>query len=253
MSVGILQERVKLIRETYFFKTFFWRRDGINLNHKKLTIIEYLAFLSIKQGVYLAELYQAMVAARGKGKIICQNLTVEYRGSLKEEAIFLITKGTSVVAQFRFAEELLLRRNICFENWVDTDRIRKQLNAQNLTPKLSTLVQDMRHGMKRVNAEAKVLETSMPSTVQTRYGNSAMLTNALIADETGKIKLCLWNTQADFINVGDTIQIKNASVSTFKGERQLRLGKKGTVTILHNRIDELKQDPDAVAKNMICA
>jgi replication factor A1 len=93
----------------------------------------------------------------------------------------------------------------------------------------------------------------MPSTVQTRYGNSAMLTNALIADETGKIKLCLWNAQADFINVGDTIQIKNASVSTFKGERQLRLGKKGTVTILHNRIDELKQDAEAVAKNMICA
>ena len=223
------------------------------MNQKKPTIMEYLAFLSVKQGIYLAELYQAMVVAREKGKIRCQNLIVEYRCSLKDEAVFLITKDTSVIAQFRVAEELLLRKNICFENWMDTDKIRKQMYRQNTSPKLSTLVQDLRHGMKKVNLEAKVLETPTPSTVQTRYGNSAKVTNAWIADETGKIKLCLWNEQADFVTVGDTVQIKNASVSTFKGERQLRLGKNGTVSILQNRVDGMKQDPEAVAKNRIYA
>ena len=223
------------------------------MNQKKPTIMEYLAFLSVKQGIYLAELYQAMVVAREKGKIRCQNLIVEYRCSLKDEAVFLITKDTSVIAQFRVAEELLLRKNICFENWMDTDKIRKQMYRQNTSPKLSTLVQDLRHGMKKVNLEAKVLETPTPSTVQTRYGNSAKVTNAWIADETGKIKLCLWNEQADFVTVGDTVQIKNASVSTFKGERQLRLGKNGTVSILQNRVDGMKQDPEAVAKNKIYA
>ena len=215
--------------------------------------MEYIAFLSVKQGIYLAELHQAMVAAREQGKTTCQNLTIEYRGSLKDEAIFLITKDTSVIAQFRVAEELLLRKNICFENWLDTDKIRKQINRQNTSPKLSILVQDLRHGMKKVNIEAKVLETPTPSTVQTRYGNSAKVTNAWIADETGKIKLCLWNEQADFVTVGDTVQIKNASVSTFKGERQLRLGKTGIVSVLQNRVDGMKQDPEAVAKNRIYA
>lgn len=223
------------------------------MNQKKPTIMEYIAFLSVKQGIYLAELYQAMVAAREKGKTTCQNLTVEYRGSLKDEAIFLITKGTSVIAQFRVAEELLLRKNICFENWMDTDKIRKQMNRQSRTPRLSSLVQDLRHGMKKVNLEAKVLETAKPSTVQTRYGNSATVTNAWIADETGKIKLCLWNEQADFVTVGDTVQIKNASVSTFKGERQLRLGKNGTVSVLQNRVDGMEQDPEAFAKYRIYA
>jgi len=223
------------------------------LNQKKPTIMEYIAFLSVKQGIYLAELHQAMVAAREQGKTTCQNLTIEYRGSLKDEAIFLITKDTSVIAQFRVAEELLLRKNICFENWLDTDKIRKQINRQNTSPKLSILVQDLRHGMKKVNIEAKVLETPTPSTVQTRYGNSAKVTNAWIADETGKIKLCLWNEQADFVTVGDTVQIKNASVSTFKGERQLRLGKTGIVSVLQNRVDGMKQDPEAVAKNRIYA
>jgi replication factor A1 len=223
------------------------------LNQKKPTIMEYLAFLSVKQGIYLAELYQAMVVAREKGKTTCQNLIIEYRCSLKDEAVFLITKDTSVIAQFRVAEELLLRKNICFENWMDTDKIRRQMNRQSRTPRLSSLVQDLRHGMKKVNLEAKVLETPTPSTVQTRYGNSAKVTNAWIADETGKIKLCLWNEQADFVTVGDTVQIKNASVSIFKGERQLRLGRNGTVSVLQNRVDGREQIPETVAKNRIYA
>ena len=115
---------------------------------------------------------------------------------------------------------------------MDTDKVRKQMNRQSFSPKASVLVQDLRHGMKKVNLEAKVLEIPTPSTVQTRYGNSAKVTNAWIEDETGRVKLCLWNEQAELFNVGDTVQIKNASVSTFKGERQLRLGKNGTATVL---------------------
>jgi len=202
------------------------------LNRKKSTIMDQLAFLSIKQGIYPAELHQAMLVAREKGKTTCQNLTVEYRGSLKDEAIFLITKETKVIVQFRVEEELL-RKNISFENWVYTDEIRKQMNRQ-VAPKLSMMVQDLRHGMKKVNLEAKVLETAKPSVVQTRYGNSARVTNAWIADKTGKIKLCLWNEQADLLTVGDTVQIKGASVSTFKGERQLRLGKTAIVNVVQS-------------------
>lgn len=202
--------------------------------------MEHLAFLSVKQGIYLAELYEAMVAAREKGKIKVQNLLVEYRCSVKDEAIFLITKDTKVILQFKVAEELLLRKDISFEHWMDTDKVRKQMNRQSISPKSSVLVQDLRHGMKKVNLEAKVLEIPTPSTVQTRYGNSAKVTNAWIEDETGKVKLCLWNEQAELFNVGDTVQIKNASVSTFKGERQLRLGKNGTATVLQNPIAKSK-------------
>ncbi len=221
------------------------------MNHKKPAIMEYLAFLSIKNRIYLAEIYQALVVARAKQKALCQDLTVEYRGSVKNEAIFLITKGKSVIAQFRVGEELLLRKDICFESWMNTDKVRKQLNSR--SPKGAVMVQDMRHGMKKVNLEAQVLETPTPSIVQTRYGNSAKLTNAWVGDETGKIKLCLWNEQADLVNVGDTIQIKDASVSTFKGERQLRLGKNGTIIILQKPTQKIKQIPEAADKNSILA
>ena len=67
--------------------------------------MEYLAFLSVKQGIYLSELYQAIVVAREKGKTTCQNLLVEYRCSVKDEAVFLITKDAKVIVQFRVEEE----------------------------------------------------------------------------------------------------------------------------------------------------
>jgi replication factor A1 len=223
------------------------------LNRKKPTITEHLAFLSVKHCVYLAELFQALVSAREIGKSVCMDLRVEYRGSIDDEAIFLITKDNNVVVQFRVAEEFLLKKDMPFESWMDTDKIRKQMSRQNLAPRLSTLVQDLRHGMKKVNVEAEVLETPKPSLVHTQYGNSAMLTNAWIADETGKIKLCLWNEQANSVAEGDTIQIKNAAVSTFKGERQLRLGKTGTINVLQNRATKAKQQPKDISKNMIYA
>ena len=207
-----------------------------NLNQKKTTIMEYLASLSVKEGVFLSELHRAMVEAKEKEKATCHNLAVEYRGTIKGDAIFLITKNTQVVVQFRIAEEILLRKNIRFESWMDTDKIRRQMNKQNSSPKLSVMVQNLRHGMKKVNLEAKVLETQKPSIVQTRYGNSAKVINAWIADETGKIKLCLWNEQGENLAVGDTVQIRNASVFTFKGERQVRLGKTATLNVLQNQL-----------------
>jgi replication factor A1 len=85
--------------------------------------------------------------------------------------------------------------------------------------------------MSHVNLKAKILEVTKPRYVVTRYGNNASVAKALIADGTGTIKLCLWNEQIDSVSVGDTIQIENARASTFRGERQLSVGKKG---ILNN-------------------
>ena len=195
-------------------------------------MIEHLAFLSIKHSIYLAELFQGLVSAREKGKTTVQTLKIEYRGSIAAKAIFLITKESAVIGQFRVEEEFLQRKNICFENWVATDKIRRQLDKQKTGPNTFTVIQDLRHGMKKINLKAEVLETTSPSRVFTQYGNSATITNACIGDKTGKIKLCLWNEQANSVSTGDIIQIENASVSTYKGERQLRLGKSGTVSVL---------------------
>ena len=223
------------------------------MNQKKPTIIEHLAFISVKYSVHLSELFHALVMAKEQGIAMCENLAVEYRGNIRKEEIFLITKDSKVIVQFRIAQEILLQKDMRFESWMNTDKIRKQLAKQNCGPNISTMVQDLRHGMKKVTVEAEVLETPKPSLVHTRYGNSAMVTNAWIADETGKIKLCLWNEQANYITLGDFIQIKNASVTAFKGERQLCLGKTGTVSVLRKQASITRQLPEDIVENTIYA
>ena len=85
--------------------------------------------------------------------------------------------------------------------------------------------------MKRVNLKAEVLEMPKPAQVHTQFGNTVMVVNALVGDETGKTKLCLWEGQIGTIGVGDNIELKNAQVCVFRGERQLRLGKNGVLKV----------------------
>ncbi len=194
---------------------------------------EYLALISVKQGIFVSDLFDAVISARENRTSRCQALRIEFRGNVGQEAIFLVTKDYAVVGQFRVAEDFLLRKDIPFDSWMNSENVRRQLRKKKLKT-LLTAVENLRKGMKKVNLEAEVLETSPPARVCTRYGNIATVTNALIADGTGSVKLCLWNEPDSLFRKGDTVQITNASVLVYKGEQQLHLGKNGTVSILSN-------------------
>jgi hypothetical protein len=210
------------------------------LRQKKSTLGEHLALLSVKYSIYPTEVFQALISARNNNKAVCGNLTVEYRGKVKGETIFLIKKDTNVVAQFRVDEEFLLRKDNPFESWMNTDKIRKKIAKQN-TESVFTSIHDLRAGMKRVNLKAEVLEIPKPAQVHTQFGNTVMVVNALVGDETGKIKLCLWEGQISAIAVADNIEIKNAQVCVFRGERQLRLGKNGVLNTRQSLAEGVKQ------------
>lgn len=221
------------------------------MNHKEPKIIDHLAFISVRNNVYLSELYHAIVAAETTGKSICQNLTIAYRGTKNNQPVFLITKDNSVVAQFSVDKEILLRQDIRFDRWLDTDKIRKQVAKQKLCVG-SMIIDNLRHGMKKVNLQAEVLEVEKPQLVHTQYGNNVMLTKALIADKSGQIKLSLWGDQPEFV-VGNSVEIKHATVQTFKGERHLSLGKQGTFSVLPNGVDGLAPEEEQASKNAVYA
>jgi replication factor A1 len=187
---------------------------------------EYLAFLSIKYEVDPDRFFYAIISASEKGRSTCGNISVECRGKQKNKVILLITKGEKVVAQFPIPEEFIKERNNPIKEVRKTNLFHKYpITKDNRSH--SFQIGDLRMGMKKVNLKAKVLEIAKPTLVFTRFGNYASVANALIADETGTIKLCLWNEQIDSIAIGDTVQIENGSTSTFRGEKQLRIGRKG--------------------------
>ena len=137
-------------------------------------------------------------------------------------------RESEVIAQFPIVEEFLLNRSNQLRKFMETDRIRRYLSKKNRASPVYSII-DVRVGMSHVNLKAKILEVAEPKHVVTRYGNDAIVAKVLIGDETGTIKLCLWNGQIGGVSVGDVIQIENAQASMFRGERFLSLGKKGTL------------------------
>lgn len=93
-------------------------------------------------------------------------------------------------------------------------------------------ISELREGMRGVNVVAKVLDISEPREVRSRYGNQTFrVATATITDETGTIKLTLWNERIDMVNVGDTVNVENGYVRTFRGEMQLNVGRYGKLTV----------------------
>ena len=93
-------------------------------------------------------------------------------------------------------------------------------------------IADLRNGMKRVSIEATVKEKGTPRQVMSRFGTETYtVADAIVADESGSIKMTLWNEQIALVKVDDRIRIENGYVTSFKGEVQLNVGKFGKMTI----------------------
>jgi hypothetical protein len=199
----------------------------------KVSIGEYLAFLSIKYSVDPDRLFSALISAWQNQESKCENLTVRCRNRQQDKIVILITNGSKVVAQFPIRREFLLEKGNPIKEVRKTKTLCRH-QVKNIVRRNSLQVRDLRMGMRKVDLKAKVIEIAKPTLVFTRFGNYANVANALVADETGAIKLCLWNDQINSIAVGDTVQIENARISTFRGEKQLRIGKNGTLRKLSN-------------------
>jgi len=93
-------------------------------------------------------------------------------------------------------------------------------------------IKELKNGMRRVEVEAKVLEKSPTREVMSRYKDVVhRVATAIVSDDTGKIKLTLWNDQIEQVNVNDNVKVENGYITTFRGEMQLNVGRYGTLTV----------------------
>jgi len=203
---------------------------------KKPTLEDQLAFISAQHEIFPTELFDGLVEAKqSQGKVEIGKLTIEYRGNIKDQAIFLITKDGAVIAQFRVQDDTLARTDVSFDSSMESGRIRKEIAKQSPTPN-QLKIADLRVGMKKINISGDVTEVSNPTKVHTQFRDNAVVSNAVIEDETGNILLCLWDQQVNTVAAGDHVEVKNAHVASFKGDKQLRLGKNGVVNVLEKPI-----------------
>jgi ssDNA-binding replication factor A large subunit len=79
--------------------------------------------------------------------------------------------------------------------------------------------------------EAVIKEIS-PITEFSKFGRTGRVATAIIKDKTGEIQLTLWDEQIDSVKKGDKIKITNAYVKEWQGEKQVNIGRMGSVEIL---------------------
>ena len=73
----------------------------------------------------------------------------------------------------------------------------------------------------RVNARIKVLDVATPQTMQ----GGKTTQNVMIADETGYIKLTLWEEHVGYLQPNKSYHLKNMLLRVYSGERYLATAK----------------------------
>jgi len=86
--------------------------------------------------------------------------------------------------------------------------------------------------MRRIDAEVKVDDIGETREVVTRDGTTHRVATATVSDESGDIKMSLWDDHIDQVKVGDQIRIENGYSTSFRNETQLNVGKYGRLIIL---------------------
>ncbi len=92
-------------------------------------------------------------------------------------------------------------------------------------------VSELTSASRRVEIRLRILSLESPREVQTRYGK-ARVTTALAGDETGIIKLSVWNEDIDLIDEDTVVEIHNGFVRSFRGELELSAGKFGELVVI---------------------
>ena len=91
-------------------------------------------------------------------------------------------------------------------------------------------INEIKLGMSVVSMEGKIIAKSEPRSVRTRFGPRSVA-DAEIEDETGTIKLSLWEQQIEMVNVGDTVKINEAYVTQFCNQLQLNIPRSGVLEV----------------------
>jgi len=108
-------------------------------------------------------------------------------------------------------------------------------------------ISELKEG-KSVTIKGRVLEVSEVRTVQTKYGPRE-LSEAIIGDETGRVKVTLWGEKAGTLKEGEVVEIRDGWTTSFRGEIQVNVNRRTEIKKLEDGdAPELEEKPDIVPR-----
>lgn len=105
----------------------------------------------------------------------------------------------------------------------------------------SKQIKDIQNGMGDINIRARVLDISDTRTFNKRDGGTGKVANILIGDETGKIRVTLWDEVADLTNeleVDDSVEIVNgyAKENNFNQQVEMQVGNRSVIKKIEEEV-----------------
>ena len=211
------------------------RPRGQRQSMPEMARLWYLIRVSKKYGLDTRKFFECFREAWAHERSTCNDILIQCRLKTKDDAVFLVTKDQKVVTQLRLTESTLKHLpDVDLENipWKESS---STMRLERLRP-VDMKIKDVNSGIRWVNLKAKIVEKPNARTVFSRFNNNPLgLSTSTISDGTGSIKFPLWNAQINMVSIGDTVQIENGRVRTFRGELQVSVGKTGRLKVVENQ------------------
>lgn len=194
----------------------------------------YLLQLARKYNLTTPVLYSAMSSAREDGRGRCGKFSIKLRDRGETSSTYMFSFDDKPLAQAKIQNDSVHKLKRLPEEFSGFDQEENgratQKNAHGVMP-----IRDLRFGARGVSFKAQVVKKSVVRAVTSKDGNPLLVCSVTLSDGTGEIPIAVWNNQIATISEGDLVQVQDARVGSFRGEKQLSLNRKtGALRVLES-------------------
>ena len=90
---------------------------------------------------------------------------------------------------------------------------------------------DVKPGMRSIDLDLKIVEIEDSRPYVSRAGREGKVTTAIGEDDSGRIKISLWDKDIDRVKVGCTVRIRNGYARLFRDEVHVSSGMYGKLEV----------------------
>jgi len=115
--------------------------------------------------------------------------------------------------------------------------------SENKREPIEATIAELEPGMKSVNITFKVVKTRDERSVKSpKDGEMHRITDSIVGDSTGIIRMPIWNDNIDQISKGGTYTLTNGYAVLFNGSLRLHIGKSGSIASADESIATVNSD-----------
>jgi len=104
-------------------------------------------------------------------------------------------------------------------------------------------IKDLQSNQGNIDLVLTVIEKGDARTFE-KFGKQGRVCSIKAKDDSGEIKMTLWNEDVDKVNQGDKIHLKNGWCSEYQGEKQISSGKFGEIEVLEKDDSQPETTPE---------